>query len=86
MLDLVKLYFYLWQKNRHGFILIISSWILIILSFIMITVSWRIRRELNFIKEKKDRLKAYYLAKAGISCVISQLEDETTTYLSLIHI
>ncbi len=52
--------------NKNGTILITSLWIIAILSILAIGIGFRISLEARLSKYNMDRLKALYLAKAGV--------------------
>ena len=52
--------------NRKGAILIASLWILIILSILALGIGFRVSIEARLAKYNMDRLRALYLAKAGV--------------------
>ncbi len=54
----------------------VSLWILIILVVLVVIIAGRVANELRFVRIQRDRLKAYYLAKAGINKSISLLEED----------
>lgn len=54
----------------------VSLWILIILTILVVIIGSRVAGELRFVRIQRDRLKAYYLAKAGINKSISLLEED----------
>lgn len=54
----------------------VSLWILIILVVLVVIIGSRVAGELRFVRIQRDRLKAYYLAKAGINKSISLLEED----------
>lgn len=54
------------RSNRKGTILIVSLWILAILSILAIGIGFRAAIEVRLSKYHMDKLKGLYLAKAGI--------------------
>jgi len=66
-------------------VLIISLWILVILTILAISISHRVSMALYLSKYQRDRLKAIYLAKAGVNRAIIELEKDknANTYDSL---
>ncbi|MFH1338993.1 MAG: PilX N-terminal domain-containing pilus assembly protein [Candidatus Omnitrophota bacterium] len=71
-----KSYFYPW-RNR-GSVLIVGLWILVILTILAVITGGRLSSELRFVRSQRDRLKALYLARAGINQAIAELEKDTT--------
>ena len=55
------------KPNKKGTILITSLWILTILSILAIGIGFRVSIEVRLSKYSMDRLKALYLAKAGVA-------------------
>ena len=53
-------------RNRRGTILIASLWILAILAIFAVGIGFRVSVEARLAKYNMDRLRAIYLAKAGI--------------------
>ena len=76
MLNLRKSYFYLWHNK--GSILIVGLWILVILTILAVITGGRLSSELRFVRSQRDRLKALYLARAGINQAIIELEKDDT--------
>ena len=64
-------------------VLIISLWILVILSVLAISIGHRVSMALRLTRYQRESLKALYLAKAGINRAISELKNDTNGYDSL---
>ena len=60
--------------------LIISLWVLVILTVLTVSVGHRVSMALHLSSYQKDKLKALYLAKAGVNCVIAELERDLNSY------
>lgn len=70
----------IWQmKSDKGAILIISLWILAILTILAIGFAYRMSIELKLTGYQIDKLKTFYLAKAGMIRTISVLESTKAT-------
>ncbi len=71
-------------KTKTASILILTLWILSFLTIFVVGLGYNVSGQLRLASHIKDRLKAYYLAKAGIeqSAVRFQM-DETPQYTSL---
>ena len=76
--------------NKKGAILIVSLWIITILSLLAIGVGFRMGLEIKLTGYNVSELKALYLAKAGINKVIAgrwneYLEGKTVGIDALSH-
>lgn len=72
------------MKSKNGSILIITLWTLSLLTIFTVSLGYNIACQLRLADHLQDRLKMYYLAKAGIERAIIELEvDETPGYDSL---
>jgi hypothetical protein len=58
--------------------LIVGLWILVILTILAVITGGRLSSELRFVRNQRNRLKAHYLARAGINQAIAELEKDTT--------
>jgi len=71
--------------NKKAQALIICLWILVILTIFAVSIGHRVSMSLRLSRYQRDRLKAIYLAKAGVDRAIVEIrEDETEDYDSLI--
>ncbi len=70
-------------SDNSGSILIITIWTLLFLSFFCLTLGRIISVKLNIAGHIKERVIAYYLAKAGVEAAIQVLDDDQTQYDSL---
>ena len=62
----------------------ISLWILVILTLLAVGIGHRVSMALYLSRYQRDKLKALYLAKAGINrAILEIINDETTDYDSL---
>ena len=69
---------------KKGSILILTLWTLSFLTIFAVTLSSRVSAQLRLASHLQDRLKAYYLANAGIEAAIVELAaDKTLDYDSL---
>ena len=66
--------------EKRGQALITSLWILLMLTVITISIAHRTSISLRLNCYQRDRLKAVYLAKAGINRAIKIIENDTNTY------
>ncbi len=72
------------MKANSGSILIITLWVLSILTIYSIGIGCNISSQVNFASYFKNRLVMYYLAKAGIQRATAELfMDETINYDTL---
>ena len=72
------------KKERRASILIITLWVLSILTIFAINLSFATRTQLHYTRHLQERLKTYYLARAGVEkAVIKLLNEETRTYEEL---
>lgn len=63
--------------------MIISAWILVILTILAIGIGHRVSIALRLSGYQRDKVKAYYLAKAGINKAITELEKDANNYDAL---
>ncbi len=71
------------MTKEKGSILIITLWILIILSIWAVIVSNRASTDITLAKHESENIKASYLAKAGAMKMIAELNKDTNAYDSL---
>lgn len=71
------------RLDRNGTILVASLWILAILSILAIGVGFRISLEVRLSRYNMDRLKALYLAKAGVVKSQELLSKDNNDYDSI---
>jgi len=64
--------------NKKSQVLIISLWILAILTVLAVGIGHRVAMSLRMSRYQKDSLKAFYLAKAGVNLAIAEIEKDTT--------
>ena len=73
--------------RTKGSILIFTLWVLIILAILSIILSHRASSDVKLAKYESDKIKATYLAKAGVAKMLAELakdaKDETRKYDSL---
>lgn len=69
--------------DKKAQVLIISLWILVILTILAISIGHRVSLGLRLSQYQKDKLRAYYLAKAGVNRAITELEKDTNSYDAL---
>lgn len=62
--------------NRKSQTLIISIWVLLILTVLTVSIGHQVSMALRLSRYQKDRLKAIYLSKAGINRAIVMLEND----------
>ena len=61
--------------KKQASILIITVWALSVLSFFAISLSYIARMQMRYASHLQDRVKLYYLARAGIEKAIVELEN-----------
>ncbi|OIO32986.1 MAG: hypothetical protein AUJ70_04230 [Candidatus Omnitrophica bacterium CG1_02_40_15] len=71
------------MTKEKGSILIVTLWILIILSIWAVIVSSRASTDIALAKHESENIKALYLAKAGVMKMIAELNKDTNAYDSL---
>ncbi|MEW6607391.1 MAG: helix-hairpin-helix domain-containing protein [bacterium] len=71
------------MKDEKGVVLIVTLWLLTILTLLAISFSHRMRVEIKLTKFQIDSLRALYLAKAGINYAIAELKKDTNDYAAL---
>lgn len=64
-------------KDEKGMILIVTLWILAILTLLAVSFSYRMRVEIKLTQFQIDSLRALYLSKAGINYAIAKLKKDT---------
>lgn len=69
--------------NKKGSILMISLWIVAMLALFAVGLGHRASINLRLARYQRDRLKAYYLGKAGVQKAIAELEKDQNGYDSL---
>jgi len=69
------------QKKAQ--VLMISLWILVILTILAVSIAHRVSLALRLSRYQKDRTRAIYLAKAGINLAIREIENDNNGYDSL---
>lgn len=69
--------------KREGSILIFILWVLIALAVFGIAISFRASGDAKLAKYESDKIKAAYLARAGIMKMLSEILKDTDSYDSL---
>lgn len=69
--------------KQKGSILVLVLWVLIILSLLSITVSYRASGDIKLAKYESENIKALYLAKAGIAKMLAGLAKDKNNYDSI---
>jgi len=68
-------------RPRRASALIVTLWALGFLTVIVVNLGFLVRSQLQFADHLQDRLKMYYLARAGIERAAAELSvDESTSY------
>jgi type II secretory pathway component PulK len=62
--------------GKKSQVVIISLWILVILTILAISVAHRVAMALRLSRYQRDKIRALYLAKAGINRAIAELEKD----------
>ena len=71
-------------KTRTASILILTLWMLSFLTIFVVSLGYNVSGQLRLAGHIQDRLKTYYLAKAGVErAIIRFIMDETPNYTSL---
>jgi len=63
-----------YRRNDKGVILIVSLWILAILSLFAIGLGHKLSLEIKLLHNRLDGIKAYYVARAGVERAIAERE------------
>lgn len=71
------------MRKEEGLTLILILWIIAILSITTLSLASYMRLQLRITKNKTERLKAYYIARAGIERAILELRRDTNDYDAL---
>lgn len=71
------------KMNKKAQVVLISLWILVIITVLAVGTGHRVSMGLRLARYQRDRLRAFYLAKAGISRAIAELEKDTNDYDAL---
>lgn len=71
------------MKRRRGSILIFVLWVLIILSILSISISYRSSGDIKLAKYESENIKALYLARACIAKMLVELNKDRNNYDSL---
>ncbi|MFH1621948.1 MAG: hypothetical protein ABIA97_02365 [Candidatus Omnitrophota bacterium] len=72
-------------KDRRGLILVISLWILALISLICIGLAHRVMINLKLAKFQKDKMQSLYIAKAAIQKAINILEKDETPETDILN-
>lgn len=64
------------RKNNKGVILILTLWMVTVLSLIAYSLAFEMRLEARLTKLRKDNLMAYQLARAGLAKAICDLKND----------
>ncbi|MFH1655812.1 MAG: hypothetical protein ABH954_04300 [Candidatus Omnitrophota bacterium] len=70
-------------NSKSGVILLVTIWILIILAVLSVGIGHRNSIGLKLNRFSIDKLKSYYMAKAGLQVVIKELEKDKKDYDNL---
>lgn len=62
--------------RRRGSILIVSLWVLAILFLLAVGLAYRVGLELRMTRYGQERLKTFYIAKAGLEQAMTLLKEE----------
>lgn len=71
------------RRDNSGVILLITIWILVILTLFAIGIGYRVGLELRLSRYYVDSLKASYMAKAGIQKALFELENDDNKFDTL---
>ncbi|HPB32422.1 MAG TPA: type II secretion system protein GspK, partial [Candidatus Sumerlaeota bacterium] len=64
------------RMRRRGVLLILTLWMVTVLSLIAYSLAYEMRLEVRLTKLKKDNLLAYQLAKAGVAKAVCDLKND----------
>lgn len=64
------------HQEERGVILVLTLWIVVVLSLIAYSLTYELRLELKLTKLHKDEVKAYALARAGLAKAIVDLKND----------
>lgn len=64
------------MEKKSGSILIVCLWILAILTILAVELGHEASIDLKLARNQRDRIKAFYLSKAGVSKAIALLKDD----------
>ena len=65
------------SRNRSGVVLLVTLWILVILTLFAIGIGYRASLELRLSRYNIDSLKTFFIATAGIQTALAELEKDT---------
>ncbi|MCX5715184.1 MAG: type II secretion system protein GspK [Candidatus Omnitrophica bacterium] len=71
------------MKNRDASVLMISLWVLVILTVLAVSVGHRVSMVLRLAQYQRDSVNAAFLAKAGISRASGIIDRDNNTYDAL---
>lgn len=63
-------------KNCRGFVILISLWILALLSLLSLSLAQRVAINVKLVKFQRDKIKCHYAAKAAINKAIAVIETD----------
>src|SRR3989337_2158170 len=64
------------MRNKKGIALIMTLWVMILLSLMAFQFIYSVRTEINVTRNLKEIVRDYYLAYAGINLGISELMNQ----------
>jgi len=70
-------------KSESGAILLVTIWIMIILTVLAVGIGHRNRIGINLSRFSIDKMKSYYIAKAGLLIAIQELQNDIKDYDTL---
>lgn len=71
------------RKSNHATILIITLWIITVLSTVALSLIYRMRLELQLTRAEDARVESFFIAEAGIVQAINVLNKDTNNWDSL---
>ena len=69
--------------NKKAQTLIVSLWILVILTILAVSIGHRVSMALRISRYQRDKFKALYLARSGLNWTIVELEKDDPNYDNL---
>lgn len=70
-------------KNDSGIIIVVTLWMLIILTLLAVGIGYRNSIGIKLGRYNIDRLKTYYIAKAGLLVAFERMQKDTNDYDTL---
>lgn len=65
------------KKNTRGVIMLVVLWIMVVISILTLGLASRTRIDMSLTKYNIGKIKAYYIAQAGLFYVLDRIEKDT---------